>query len=342
MIRQVQEIVNAADGSEHRGYFVVFDIAYRKTKTGHDYATLLLQDASGTVPAKIWRDKLLMLDKHGIRNQSQVMADVKVRRFRGRAEAEVRFIRPVTESDLDEGFDETALEPRAARNIEVMYSELLSLIDTMENGPLMRLVLKVLERCGRSLKTAPGARSIHHAYRGGLLEHTLKVARICLFLGGVYDGAYPQGIDRDILLAGALLHDLGKIEEIDPGKRIHTAYGSLVGHILLSRDIVRDAAKEVEDLPPEELLHLEHLIVSHQGRKEWGAPQEPKTAEALILHYADDMDAKVNIFFNALEKDAGEEVLTLYHDVLNRQLYKGSKPQEEEKPLPRQKTFEEE
>jgi 3'-5' exoribonuclease len=322
MIRQVFELLNAPEGSEHKGYFIVSDLAYRKTRAGHDYATLLLKDASGALPARIWRERLPLLDKYDIQNGTRVMVELKIQRYRGRSSAEVRFIRTLENGDGEKGFQESLLQQWTDKDIEDMYAELLSLLETVERPPVKNLVLKVLEKYGKLLKVMPGARSIHHAYRGGLLEHTLTTARICLYLGGVYNGAYPQGIDRDILLAGAILHDIGKIEEIDQDRQVHTVYGSLIGHILISRDMVREAAQEVENLNPTDLLMLEHLIVSHQGRKEWGAPQEPKTAEALILHYADDCDAKVNIFFNALERDTSRGELTPPHHVLGRQLYK--------------------
>jgi 3'-5' exoribonuclease len=323
MIRQIQEILNTPEDSEHRGYFIINDIAYRKTRQGHDYATMLLKDASGTIPAKLWREKLPLLDRYNIKDGSRVMVKLKVNRYRGRVDAEIRDLRPIESADREDGFEEHMLEQWAARDVDEMYAELSTLVNTIEREPVRALVHRIMEKYGKTLKVMPGARSIHHAYRGGLLEHILAVARISLFLGGVYHNAYPQGIDRDILLAGAILHDVGKIEEIDPEKlNVHTAYGSLIGHILISRDIVRDMAVDVQDLDPRDLLLLEHLIVSHQGRKEWGAPQEPKTAEAIILHYADDCDAKVNIFFSALQRDKSDGELTDYHKILGRQLWK--------------------
>ena len=336
MIRQIQEIINGADDSDHRGFFVVGDLAFRKTRAGHDYATFLLKDASGVLPAKIWKEKLPLLDKYDIRNGAKVLADLKLCRYGGRIYGEIRFIRPVRDEDRKEGFRPELVESWASRDVEEMYAELLSLIETIERAPVRRLVRIILDRFGPHLKIMPGARSIHHAYRGGLLEHTLTVTRVVHFLGGVYHGAYPRGVDRDILLAGAVLHDIGKVEEIDPDTmKGHTAYGSLIGHILIGRDIVRDMAREVEDLNPRDLLLLEHLVVSHQGRKEWGAPQEPKTAEAMILHYADDLDAKTNIFFNALERDRTDGELTPLHGVLGRQLYKKGGPPPPEEPGPK-------
>lgn len=338
MIRQIREIAGAPEGTEHKGYFLVSDLALRKTRGGRDYATLLLRDASGVLPAKLWRESLPLLEKHGITNGSKVLARIKVRRFRGRPEAEVLHIWPIESRDYEEGFRDGFLERWAERDVEEMYAELHSLVDSIERAPVRALVQRVLERYGSKLKVMPGARSIHHAYRGGLLEHVLTVSRICRFLGGMYEGMQPGAVDRDLLLAGAILHDMGKIEEIDPDQvTTYTAYGTLVGHILLGRDIVRDCAAGMEDLDPRDLLLIEHLIVSHQGRKEWGAPQEPRTVEAVILHYADDCDAKVNIFFSALERDKSDGELTAFHSVLGRRLWKGGgKPAEKAEPAGRQ------
>jgi 3'-5' exoribonuclease len=160
-------------------------------------------------------------------------------------------------------------------------------------------------------------------------------ARSALALGTIYNGAYPLGVNRDILLAAAVLHDIGKIDEIDPdNRRSHTIAGNLVGHIVLGHRAVMAAAQEVADLEERDLLHLEHLLLSHHGRREWGAAQEPKTAEAILLHYADDCDAKLNIFFGALEKDRAEGDFTPFHKILGRTLYKKGvlEPPEPESP----------
>jgi 3'-5' exoribonuclease len=256
------------------------------------------------------------------------MAEVKMRRFMGRADADILFIRPVEEADRKDGYDDKLIEPWARRDVEEMYAELLNLVTVIQNRPLKDLVLNMLHRHGKVFKTHPAACSIHHAYRGGLLEHTLLVARTALALGTIYNGAYPQGVNRDILLAGAILHDIGKLAEIDPGSvKTFTLEGNLVGHIVLGHAMIREAAAEIAGLEPADLVHLEHLILSHQGRPEWGSPQEPKSAEAIILHYADDCDAKMSIFFGALAQDAAGEDFTTPRNVLGRRFYKKGGPE---------------
>jgi 3'-5' exoribonuclease len=144
---------------------------------------------------------------------------------------------------------------------------------------------------GDAFRLAPAAKQNHHAYLGGLLEHTLSVVRVCDLLASHYGAA----IDRDLLIAGALLHDLGKVREI--GARAgfpYTDEGKLLGHILIGLQMVDDAAAAVASLHSSRLLLLQHLIASHQGRYEWQSPREPRTIEALVLHYADDLDAKLN------------------------------------------------
>ena len=151
-----------------------------------------------------------------------------------------------------------------------------------------------------ALLTHPAARRNHHAYVGGLLEHTLSVTRTCVYLADKYAEYYPEmkpPLDKDLVVAGGILHDIGKLREMEqrPEGAAHTAEGSLIGHILIGRDMVREAAAALKGEPTldaDTLLRLEHLIIAHQRLPEWGSPKPPMTPEALLVHYADDIDAK--------------------------------------------------
>ncbi len=172
-------------------------------------------------------------------------------------------------------------------------------------------------RTREKLRIWPAAQTVHHAYRGGLLEHILSVARSALTLGAAY------GADQDLLTAGALLHDIGKLEELEYDRATsYTREGNLVGHVTLGTMMVRAAVDAMPDFPDVLRTQIEHLIVSHHGHKEFGAPVEPMTIEAMILSAADDLDAKINQVRQALAED-GEGEFTAYHSRLGRVLWRG-------------------
>ena len=162
----------------------------------------------------------------------------------------------------------------------------------------------------------------------GWLEHTLSVTRTCVLLAEKYAHDYPQmqpPLDRGMVVAGGILHDIGKLRELEqrPGETVYTAEGGLIGHMLLGRDIVREAAAAAP-LPGDMLLRLEHLIIAHQRLPEWGSPKPPMTPEALIVHYADDLDAKFSMMAAILADDANPGPFSSKKNVLMQQVYRGT------------------
>ena len=183
---------------------------------------------------------------------------------------------------------------RGAASIpQQMFDELLAIArQHIRNVALRKLVESLLLGNRDALLTHPAARRNHHAYLGGLFEHTLSVARTCVYLADKYAEYYPEmkpPLDKDLVVAGGILHDIGKLREMEqrPEGAAHTAEGSLIGHILIGRDMVREAAAAMPGgaaLPADTLLRLEHVIITHQGRPEWGSPKPPMTPEALLVH----------------------------------------------------------
>ena len=198
---------------------------------------------------------------------------------------EIAPVQPVLE-------DLPLLIERSRRPADAMEAELTAWVDSVRDDALRQLLGGLLgagTETGRAFRLAPAAMRHHHAVLGGLLEHTLSVTAICDALARHYGAT----VDRDLLIAGALLHDIGKVLEI--GARAgfpYTDEGKLLGHVLLGLRLIEDAARGVDTLVPRRLLLLEHLIASHQGRYEWQSPREPRIIEALLLHHADDLDAK--------------------------------------------------
>jgi 3'-5' exoribonuclease len=199
------------------------------------------------------------------------------------------------------------------------WDELSARIDALENRWLSTLLRHIVGAREAQLRVWPAAQLVHHAYEGGLLEHILKVADTADGLARAYDA------DRDLIFAGAVLHDIGKLEELTeaatPG---YTREGNLLGHITLGVMMVRDACARIPDFPPDVRVRLEHLIVSHHGSRQMGSPVEPMTVEAFILSAADDLDARIFQVRQHLADDLGEGEFTVFHPRLRRVLLKPS------------------
>jgi 3'-5' exoribonuclease len=242
---------------------------------------------------------------------------------------EIGNIRPVTDADRADGFDEADFVEQSRYKPEAMFAELRGLAEThIADEPLRRLVLALLDRHAAALQRLPATAGKFYPFVGGLLEHTLSVTRHCLYLVERYAAHYTElkpPLNRDLVVAGAILHDLGRVAEMtdNPVSPQPTVPGRLFGHLFLGRDLVRDAARELGDVNPELVQLLEHLIVSHLTLPEWGSPRLPLIPEALILHHADDLDAKLEMYARCLSHDRAEGPFTDRDPVLQRNLYKG-------------------
>lgn len=241
---------------------------------------------------------------------------------------DLRKIREASDADRDDGFDPRMCLAQTRFDREAMFDELLGIArDNIPGEPLSRLVQSILARYRDELLDCPAARRHHHAFVGGLLEHTLSVTRNCVFLAERYADYYPDmrpPLDVGMVVAGAILHDIGKLREIGGGlaEIVYTPEGELLGHLLLGRDMVREAAAETP-VDAETLLRLEHVIIAHQRLAEWGSPKPPMTPEALIVHYADDLDAKYHMVYTALKEDNNPGPLTSNKNILHQRFFRG-------------------
>lgn len=276
-----------ADGDVLVACFCVLDVRRDVTKGGKPYLRLRLMDRHGALEARVWEEA----DRVGAFAEAGAVLGVRGRMetFNDQRQLNVEAAAPIAvgAAELD------LFLPRSRRDPDEMARELETWIGSVEDEPLRRLVEILLDPrsdTGDRFRQAPAAKRNHHAYLGGLLEHTLSLVTACDALARHYGAA----VDRDLLITGALLHDVGKTREI--GLELgfpYTDEGKLLGHIVLGIGMVERAAEVVPELSPERLTLLLHLIASHQGRYEWQSPREPQTLEALILHYADDLDAKI-------------------------------------------------
>lgn len=277
-----------ADLEELVACYVIRSLTAGRTRNDAAFLKLQLTDCYGSVEARMWEGVDAVM--HLLRPGMYVGVRGHIETYQAERQLRVEEIVPLR-VELD---DLVLFLPRSARPAEHMDAELAAAIASVRDDDLRRILLALLgpdTDTGNAFRLAPAAKQNHHAYLGGLLEHTLSVVRVCDLLAAHYGAA----LDRDLLIAGALLHDLGKVREI--GARAgfpYTDEGKLLGHILIGLQMVGDAAAGVPALHPARLLLLQHLIASHQGRYEWNSPREPRTLEAIVLHYADDLDAKLN------------------------------------------------
>lgn len=298
------------------------------TREGKKYFRVTFRDADREVSFPIWGDAPLAADcQQAWLPGSFYKLRAVYRETSFGPQLDIQRIRDVTDTDAADGFDPALCRPRSKSSPEQLFAELIDLARTqVAEAPLQSLVTDLLEQHRELLIALPAAERNHHVYAGGWLEHTLSVSRTALYLADRYRTEYPDlapPLDRDLVVAGAILHDIGKVRELEisPTGATTTAAGHLLGHIVQGRDLVREAAAGRE-LSPVLLLRLEHLILAHQP-DEHGAPKPPMTPEALLVHYADDLDAKFHMMYVALRDDRTAGPVTSKKNILMRPVYRG-------------------
>ena len=305
------------------------------TKTGKSYFKVSFRDAGREISFPIWGDSPWAEDCRVRWTPSafyRVRATYRETNFG--PQLEIRKIREVNDADRNDGFDPAMCLPQSQFEPQKMYDELHEIIrNKVEPAPLRKLVEAIFKKYRDELLVFPAARHNHHAYRAGLLEHTLSVTKTCVFLAEKYADYYAAmqpSLQIGLVVAGGALHDIGKLFEYEnrPEGASYSAEGAMLGHMLLGRDIVRDAAQE-HKLDRDTLLRLEHVVIAHQRLPEWGAPKPPMTPEALLVHYADDMDAKMNMMAAILRDDRNPGPTTSRKNVLMQEVYRGIEEKDE-------------
>jgi len=284
-------IESLREGDEVTAAYVVHECRRAEARNGKPYLRLLLGDRSGTIQAMVWDDAERL--EAVCAAESVVGVRARVGSYQDQPQLTVLSVEPLRAGpgDLERLF------PASPRPRESMERELEALVSSVSDPALRKLLRRCLGKgteLGRSYRVHPAAKRMHHAYLGGLLEHSLSVATACGRLAEHYRSA-GLPLDRDLLVTGAPLHDLAKVRELKGFPSIgYTTEGQLLGHIVIGIQLVGREAASVPELPAERLLLLQHLIASHQGKPEWDSPKVPQVLEALVLHYADDLDAKLN------------------------------------------------
>jgi len=318
--RYVSELV---EGGRVDDVYFLRSREMRSSKTGDAYLVLELSDRTGCIPAVLFRPSL---DASAVPARSAVRARGRVTKFRGTKRISLEQLQAA------DAWDSGELIGDSVRSADELKDQLRGLAASIENTRLKRLVRLVFGDSAlfARFSACPASQSYHHAYIGGLLEHTVAVASMCSDLAGRYDG-----VDRDLLVTAALLHDIGKVDEISFETGIgYTDEGRLVGHVVSGVHRIRGISVKAK-LEHDELLRLEHAVLSHHGELEWGSPKRPSTFEALLLHHVDNLDAKA-AGFSALLKGASliEESWTDAANLFRRPLYapKSLEDQREHRP----------
>lgn len=276
-----------------------------KKSSGDPYLSLRLSDRTGALDAKMWDN--VSLFAHKFKEHDLVTVRGKVQTYNGNLQIIVHRIEsiPASEARLADFI------PHTERDIEAMYAEVLATIESFENPHLKRLMGSIFKnsKFAAAYKRAPAARSMHHARIGGLLEHVSSVVKLAILVSSHYDD-----IDRDLLVSGVLLHDLGKIRELTSGPTFeYTDEGRLLGHIAIGSAWIGRRCDEISGFPPRLKSLLLHMVLSHHGKLEFGSPQVPQFAEALALHYIDDLDSKLEAMRAERKSISDGGVWTRFH-----------------------------
>lgn len=284
-----------------KGTFLVHDKQVPLNKNGNPYLALVLKDRDGTINAKMWDNVEETERREGFSAGDFVRIDGEAQTYRGQPQLKIKKLSKVPAPDVESLSD--FLGSASASPMKMLH-ETRALLETLEHQALRSLLLARLDNpaFSEALSKAPAAKTNHHAHLGGLLEHTLAICKLADALAGLY----PR-LNRDLLLAGAFLHDLGKMRElISEAAFAYSDEGNLVGHLVIGAEMLTGWMAEAGGLDENLRLKLVHMVLSHHGKKEFGSPVLPKFPEALALHFLDNLDSKLQSMFEIAAQEPGQ------------------------------------
>lgn len=308
----VNGITKLQPGEQVDQYLLIKEAKKGVTTVGKPFMSLLLQDRSGDIEAKLWDTN----EEHENLYRAQVIVKVggEIHDYRGKNQLRVKQIRPARE---DEGVQISDLLPTSAVPKEQLFEELNQYFFQIQNPNISRITRYIVKKFQDQLIIFPAATKNHHDYASGLIDHVVSMLK----LSEAICDLYPT-LNRDLLYAGVILHDVGKVIELSgPVGTMYTVEGNLLGHISIMVNEIGQAATELK-IEGEEVMLLQHLVLSHHGKEEWGSPKKPMIQEAEILHYIDNIDAKMNMLTRALDKTKPGEFTERLFPLDNRSFYK--------------------
>jgi 3'-5' exoribonuclease len=293
--------------------FVVAAKQVKPKKNGQPYLALTLSDRSGQIEAKMWDNVSEAIAS--IEQDNFVKVKGLINKYNNRWQLTIHKIRKLNENEID--FQDYL--PSCPRDIDELWRTLAGFVASFRD-PHLRALLEAFmadQELAAAYRSAPAAKTLHHAYIGGLLDHVVSVFKLC----EVVCGNYPQ-VDRDLLLTGAFLHDIGKIHELAYARAFsYTTRGQLLGHMVIELEMLQSKIAQLPGFPPELKVLIEHMIISHHGQYEFGSPKLPMFPEALMLHYLDDLDSKMESMRAHFEREAElESPWTSYNAAMERPL----------------------
>ncbi|HEY2461490.1 MAG TPA: OB-fold nucleic acid binding domain-containing protein [Candidatus Acidoferrum sp.] len=295
-------------------FFLVVEKEVRNTREGRAYLRLELGDRSGTIEARMW-EQFETIAKD-VNRDDFVKVQGRVEIYRNKPQLALQQLRVAKPDEIDLA----DYLPHTKADVEQMYAQLLAYADSIGNPWLKKLVNSIItdQETARCYKRAPAAKVMHHAYLGGLLEHVIGLCG----MAKVVAGHYPE-LNLDLLLTAAILHDVGKLEELCYERAIgYTTPGQLLGHIVMELETVTRAMDRIPDFPVPLKTVVQHLLISHHGQYEFGSPKLPMIREAMVFHYLDDMDSKLAAVRVALASGAGDPEWSAYSSALGRKFLK--------------------
>ena len=302
------------EGDFLKGYYLVREKRTGTTRNGKPFLGLVLSDQTGGIDAKIWEraEEYSQIFSQG----DIVYVEGDAESFRNQVQVRINMMRP-----CEEDVDPALFLESSPFNPSEMMSSLRGILKTIKETHLRSLVDNFLgDKSFLALfKKVPAAKNFHHSYIGGLLEHTLSICRMAVEVSKLY-----PNLDRDIFLASAFLHDIGKTRELSFKVQIdYTDEGRLLGHLVLGADMIDEKIKEIKDFPEELSVRLKHIVLSHHGQYEFGSPKRPKFLEAMALHLIDDLDAKINGLGLFMDRDRSEGPWTEFNRMFGQYFFKG-------------------
>lgn len=326
----IVRLSDLVDGQEGEFFAALVKRDEGTDKHGNPYYKCLFRDKRASRVAPIWSNDPLRSFAAEWTLHAGYRIRAKAEDSKYGPQIKVVECRLVIPEDANDGYDFFDLVESSKYSPDSLVENIGKIIQKNIKCPhIRRLILALLDQHGDLLRRMPAAQNFHHSYSGGLVEHLWSVTRVSIALAKHYGDYYNElnpPLNRDVIVAAAILHDIGKLRELDyhPVEAKYTKHGTLIGHIVLGRDMVRDTAREIEGFPDETLLLLEHAILAHHGQMQYGAPKEPATIEAMIVHYADEIDAKINaVAAERMRSNTDGEFTAKIFAVGNRMFYKG-------------------
>lgn len=295
-------------------YFCKQRQSMKSQKTGKNYLSLMLSDKTGNISGKVWD---INRDIQSFADGDYIKIDATVQTFNNELQLNIKKIRKAQEGE----YDEADYIPTTDKNINELYKKLTEYINSVENTYIKKLLTNIFienNKIAENFKKHTAAKAMHHNYMGGLIEHTISVTGLCDAFAKHY-----ESVNRDILIASALLHDIAKLKELSEFPNIdYTDDGELLGHIVMGSEFIGKESDKIEGFPHQLRSLIQHNILSHHGEYEYGSPKLPRTIEAFLLHCADDTDAKVKMFETALEDNSTNSMWAGYNKILARNIRK--------------------